>query len=295
MSITEQTAKHRPIKLPFIQEVVHDVFERLDAQDRGHDTGLFDLDDDLHGLHAGDMIVIGSRPSLGKTSLATRMIEGLCVDKKIPSAYLTLQTSKRCFTERLLCSRAKVDFHKFRRRLLSSAEFSRVTQTLCEIAAAPIVVHSASRITLDELSEVVSTAVEDHKVQVVVLDYVQLIEAAGDNRTEQLTRVSRRLKSLAMDLNVSLICLSQLNRGMFQPNDPRPRMEDLRGSGSLEDEADVVLLVHRDDYYHQHEPDYQPDNLAEVIIAKQRNGPTRSTWLSFTPPMMRFENLPTEL
>jgi len=147
---------------------------------------------------------------------------------------------------------------------------------------------------IDEVEDIAAAAVHEHKVQAIFLDYVQVVQAAGENRTEQITVVSRRLKALAMELDVSMVCLSQLNRGMFQPNDPRPRMEDLRGSGTLEDEADIVLLVHRDDYFHQHEPDYQPDNIAEIIIAKQRNGPTRSVWLSFLPQMMRFDNRANE-
>src|SRR5258706_4581678 len=154
MPVSEPSPKNPPIRLPFIQDVVHDVFERLDAQDRGLDTGLFDLDDDLNGLHAGEMVVMGSRPGLGKTSLATRMIEGVCIEKKIPCAYLTLQTKTRCFTERLLCSRAKVAFEKYRRRLLSGDEFSRVCRVAAEVAAGPLVVHSASRMSIDEVEDI---------------------------------------------------------------------------------------------------------------------------------------------
>ena len=274
------------------EEVLHEVFEAIECRgQRGIETGFYDLDDMLNGLQAGELTIIAGRPSIGKTALALNFVEHATLNSKTPCGVFTLESTKEQLAQRMLCSHCGLDSHKLRKGMLSADEYQELANVVGEMATAPLFVNSLPGATLHELTASIRRAVVAHGLKLAVIDYVQLIEAKGESRTEQLTLISRRLKALALELKISLVCISQLNRGMFQPEMPRPRMEDLRGSGTLEEEADVVMLVHRDDYYHMNEFDFVPDNIAEVIIAKQRNGPTGTVKLTFLNKSTRFVNL----
>jgi replicative DNA helicase len=290
----ERTAQQSDGATEAMEDVLHEVFDTIENRgQRGIETGLIELDWTLNGLRRREMIVLGSRTSMGKSALAANFLEHMTVDSGIPCAAFLLEMDKQQYAQRLLCSRARIDSHKMRSGMLSADEYVRLADTVGEVAKAPLYVQSVPGIYLDELCELIDETVRKRGVLVVLVDYVQLIEAEGDNRTEQLTVISRRLKALAMRLNIALIAVSQLNRGMFQSEAPRPRFEDLRGSGTLEDEADVILLLHREDYYRMSQPDFVPDNLADIIVAKQRNGPTGACKVLFNNKCVRFENFST--
>ena len=294
MSSTSPNAKNPTVELPVFEDVLVSVFESVESRgQRGLETGFFELDDMTNGLQNGELIVIASRPSIGKTTLAMNILEHVAADSKLPCAVFTLEMTKEQFAQRMMCSRSQLDAHKLRKGMLQAHEYQHLANVIGELANAPLRLSAVPGATLDELCALARLAVTTHGAKLLMVDYVQLIEARGESRTEQLTLISRRLKALALELNVPIICTSQLNRGMFQPDAPRPRMEDMRGSGTIEDEADLVILLHREDYYRMSEPDFQPDNIAEVIIAKQRNGPTGTVKLTFLNKTTRFENLST--
>jgi replicative DNA helicase len=197
---------------------------------------------------------------------------------------------------RMLCGRAKVDSHRMRRGFLMSQEYVGLTTTVGYLAKAPLLIASLSQANLDDLCELAMKTVRENGCRMIAIDYVQRVDGPGENRTEQLTNISSRLKALAMQLRIPVLCASQLNRAPVARTSPqfgiyRPRLEDLRGSGSLEDDADVVILLHREDVQRQDDPDFQPDNIAEFIVAKQRNGPTGTSKAIFDPKSLRFENL----
>jgi len=276
-----------------IEEVLHEVFESIENRgQRGLETGFYDLDDMLNGLQNGEMIIIAARPSMGKTSLAMNMIEGLAADRHIPCGVFSLEMSKQQLAQRMLCSRGNIDSHKLRKGMLQSHEYQKLATVVGELAKAPIWVDDSPGLTPLELRAKARRLKLQHEVQCILIDYLQLMEnPRGENRQQEISEISRAIKSVARELNLPVIALSQLNRATEGREGHRPRMSDLRESGSIEQDADVVMLLHREDYYRMAEPDFQPDNIAEVIVAKQRNGPTGTVKLTFDPRSTRFHNL----
>lgn len=283
-------SSQHPSLVSSVEDALHEVFEKIEeGRQIGIETGFSELDHLLNGLHRGQMIVLGSRPSMGRSAFAMNIVEHAVCDSRIQTAVFTMEMTRNQYAERILYSRGRLDGHKFRRGFASSEEYVRVAQVIGETAKAPLFVASVPDIQLNDLCECIREVVTTHSVQFVVIDYVQLIDAPGENRAEQLTLVSRKLKALALELNVALLCVSALSR---PPADRiRPKMSDLRGSGTLEDEADVVLLLHREDVYRMDDFDFQPDNIAEMWVAKHRHGPTGAFKLEFLPKYMRFADL----
>jgi replicative DNA helicase len=275
-----------------LESALEDVFDHLENRTFPEfRTGFSDLDYMLNGLQPGELTILASRPGIGKSALANNIAEHLTVDEAIPVGAITFEMSSEQYARRLLCSRACVDQHRLRLGFLNLDEYEKVCGVVGEAANAPLFVCSAPGATLEEVCEISSNLVREANAKVIIIDYVQMIEATGQNRTEELTLVSRRLKSLALREGIAVLALSQLNRNPTYGTEFRPRIADLRGSGTLEDDADVVLLLHREDYYRMQEPDFQPDNIAEIIIAKQRNGPTGTVKLTFLNKSTRFVNL----
>jgi len=276
-----------------MQEVLYEVFEMIENRgQRGIETGFFDLDDMLNGLQNGEMIIVAARPSMGKTAIAMNIIEHVAADNRLPCAIFSLEMSKQQLAQRMLCSRGQIDAHKLRKGLLQSHEYAHLANVVGELAKAPIWVDDSPGLTPLELRAKARRLKLQHDVKVIMLDYMQLMDNPGpESRQQQITEISRAIKSVARELNVPVIALSQLNRQAEGRDGHRPRMSDLRESGSIEQDADVVMLLHREDYYRMSEPDFQPDNIAEVIIAKQRNGPTGTVKLTFLNKATRFENL----
>jgi len=276
-----------------MEEVLHEVFEMIENRgQRGLETGFFELDDMLNGLQNGEMVIVAARPSMGKTAFAMNVIEHVAADLLAPCAVFSLEMSKQQLAQRMLCSRGQVDAHKLRKGMLSNEEFKQLAVTVGELAKAPIWVDDSPGLTPLELRAKARRLKLQHDIKCIMIDYMQLMDNPGpENRQQQISEISRGIKAVARELNVPVLALSQLNRATEGRDGHRPRMSDLRESGSIEQDADVVALLHREDYYRMSEPDFQPDNIAEVIIAKQRNGPTGTVKLTFINKTTRFENL----
>jgi replicative DNA helicase len=213
---------------------------------------------------------------------------------QLPCGVFSLEMSKQQLAQRMMCSRANIDAQKVRRGMLNASEFQQLAQTVTGLAKAPIWVDDSAGLTPLELRAKARRLKLKHDVKCLMVDYMQLMYNPGsENRQQEISEISRVVKSVARELNIPVLCLSQLNRATEGREGHRPRMSDLRESGSIEQDADVVMLLHREDYYRMGEPDFQPDNLAEVIVAKQRNGPTGTIKLTFSSKTTRFENLST--
>lgn len=276
-----------------IESVLHEVFEAIESKgQRGLETGFFELDDMMNGLQNGEMIIVAARPSMGKTALAMNMIEHISADTLLPTAVFSLEMSKQQLAQRMLCSRGKIDAHKLRKGMLQSHEYAHLANVVGELAKAPIWVDDTPGLTPLNLHAKARRLKLQHGIKCIMIDYMQLMDNPGpESRQQQISEISRGIKAVARELNVPVICLSQLNRAAEGRDGHRPRMSDLRESGSIEQDADVIMLLHREDYYRMSEPDFQPDNIAEVIIAKQRNGPTGTVKLTFDSRTTRFKNL----
>jgi replicative DNA helicase len=229
----------------------------------------------LNGLQDGEMIIIAARPSMGKTAIAMNIIEHVAADNKLPCAIFSLEMSKQQLAQRLMCSRADIDAQKVRKSALNSEEFQKLAAVVVQLGKAPVWVDDPAGLTILELRAKARRMKMQHDIRLLMIDYLQLMDNPGpENRQQQITEISRGIKAVARELNIPVIALSQLNRATEGRDGHRPRMSDLRESGSIEQDADVVMLLHREDYYRMSEPDFVPDNIAEVIVAKQRNGPT---------------------
>jgi len=280
-----------------LKDLVVRSFESIESRQGTHVTGLatgyYELDDLTCGLQNGEMIIVAGRPSMGKTSLALNIAEHLGLMEKIPVAIFSLEMGRQQLAERFLCSISEIDSQKVRRGLLSDEHYKKLANACAELSEAPIYIDDASTLSPLELRAKARRLKSRHDIRCIIVDYLQLMHiggAAAESRQQEITAISRYLKALARELNVPVVVLSQLNRAPEGREGHRPRMSDLRESGSIEQDADVVMLLHREDYYHRGEPDYQEDNTAEVIVAKQRNGPTGTVKLIFREKVTRFEN-----
>jgi replicative DNA helicase len=276
-----------------LKEVLMEVFETVENRgQRGVETGFFELDEMMNGLQNGEMIIIAGRPSMGKTAFAMNLVEHIAADSQLPCAIFSLEMSKQQLAQRMLCSRGQIDAHKLRKGLLQSHEYTHLSNVVGELSKAPIWIDDSPGLTILDLRAKARRLKLQHDVKCIMIDYMQLMDNPGvESRQQQISEISRGIKAVARELNIPVICLSQLNRQSEGRDGHRPRMSDLRESGSIEQDADVIALLHREDYYKMSDPDFQPDNIAEVIIAKQRNGPTGTVKLTFLSKTTRFENL----
>ncbi len=277
-----------------LNEILKSTFKRIenlhDRQNRltGVSTGFYDLDDHTCGLQASELIIIAARPSMGKTSLALNIIDHVGVVEKKPAVVFSLEMSAQQVAQNMLCSHARVDAHKLRKGFLDDKEWSNLSYGLGSLSEAPIFIDDTPGLTVLEVRAKARRLKAHHDIQLVVVDYLQLMESSrGENRQQEISIISRGLKSLARELSIPVIAVSQLNRSVESREGHKPRMSDLRESGSIEQDADVIILLHREDYY---DPD-KKDGTAELIIAKQRNGPVGVVKLAFRSNFMRFESL----
>jgi replicative DNA helicase len=269
--------------------------KRKDSIVTGLATGFHELDDWTCGLQNGEMIIIAGRPSMGKTSLVLNIAEHIGVIEKAPVAIFSLETGRQQLAERFLCSRSKTDAQKVRKGMLDTEHYEALRDACGEMSEAPIYIDDTSSLTPLELRAKARRLKSQRGIRCIIVDYLQLMHLGTsrvESRQQEITTISRYLKALARELNIPVVVLSQLNRSPEGREGHRPRMSDLRESGSIEQDADVVMLLHREDYYHRSEgeKDYKPDNTAELIIAKQRNGPTGTVPLRFMERFTRFEN-----
>ncbi len=279
-----------------LKTLLQETYARLEAHDGRHLTGLatnyFELDDMTNGLQNGEMIIVAARPSMGKTALALNMAEHIAADCQQPVALFSLEMGKQQLAQRLLCSRGGVDSHKVRKHNLTAEEFGKLALEVGALSEAPLYIDDTPGLTLLSLRAKSRRLAARYDIKAVFIDYLQLMTGSrAESRQQEVSALSRGIKAMARELNVPVVCLSQLNRSPEGREGHRPRMSDLRESGSIEQDADVVMLLHREDYYHRGEDDYQESNTAELIVAKQRNGPTGTVKLQFHGPTMRFNNL----
>ncbi len=278
-----------------LRDLVARSFELIEKREgrivTGLPTGYYELDDRTCGLQNGEMIVIAGRPSMGKTSLALNIAEHIGFVEKFPVAIFSLETSRQQLAERFLCSISEIDSQKVRKGMLSTEDYEKIKTACGELYEVPIYIDDTSSLTPLELRAKSRRLKSRYNIRGIIVDYLQLMHLGGkvESRQQEITTISRYIKALARELNIPVVVLSQLNRSPEGREGHRPRMSDLRESGSIEQDADVVMLLHREDYYHR-EPDYVPNNKAELIIAKQRNGPTGVVELIFREKFTRFEN-----
>lgn len=282
-----------------LKDLVVRSFELIENRQGHHVTGLatgyYELDELTCGLQNGEMIIVAGRPSMGKTSLALNIAEHLGLLEATPIAIFSLEMGRQQLAERFLCSISEIDSQKVRRGLLGDEDYKKLADACAELSEAPIYIDDTSTLTPLELRAKARRLKSRHDIRCIIVDYLQLMHLSTqrvESRQQEITTISRYIKALAREINIPVVVLSQLNRAPEGREGHRPRMSDLRESGSIEQDADVVMLLHREDYYHRGDKpeDYQPDNTAELIIAKQRNGPTGTVKLVFREKFTRFEN-----
>lgn len=257
----------------------------------GIPTGYRDLDAKTAGLHNSELIVIAGRPSMGKSSLAASVAEYVGVQEKKPVAFFSLETSKEQLVQRMLCSKARVDAQKVRTGYLSESDWPKLTVAAGKLAEAPIFIDDTPAISVLEIRAKARRLKVEHNIALIIIDYLQLMSSLKrtENRQQEISEITRSLKSLARELDIPIIALSQLSRASETRPDSRPRLSDLRDSGSIEQEADLVIFIFREEYYEPDNPEVR--GVAEINIGKQRNGPTGTLRLAFIKEYTRFENL----
>ena len=258
----------------------------------GVPSGFKELDKLTSGFQPGNLVILAARPSMGKSALALCIAANLGVRKQVPVALFTLEMSKIEVTQRLMCSEAKVESQRVSNGRLAQDDWSRLTASCDKLMKAPIYVDDSGSITMMELrSKARRLKAREPKLGLVVVDYLQLMTSGTtmENRVQEVSQISRQLKVLARDLDVPILALSQLSRAVEQRHDKRPILSDLRESGSIEQDADLVFFVYRDEYYNPEESDQQ--GIAELILSKHRNGPTGTVKLSFLKRFAKFADL----
>ena len=281
-----------------IKPVLARVFEKIDhlyhrdnpSDVTGVPTGYTKIDQMTSGLQSGDLVIVAARPSMGKTALALNIAEHVAVDNGLPVAIFSMEMSATQLAQRMLGSIARVDQHKMRTGKLSDREWGDLSDAMAKLHETPIYIDEAGALTALEVRARARRLKRQYsKLGLIVIDYIQLMAASnqGENRATEISEICRSLKSLARELKVPVIALSQLNRSVEQRDDKRPIMSDLRESGSIEQDADLIVFIYRDEVYNKESPD---KGTAEIIIGKQRNGPTGTVRTTFLGRFTRFEN-----
>jgi replicative DNA helicase len=282
-----------------ISDVLHESLMRIDARMKhdhafsGLDTGFDDFDDLTGGLHKSELVILAARPSMGKTALAMNIAEHVSMQRKAPTLFVSLEMSSIELGDRMLCSVAEVNSNRLRNGTITNEERRQLVEKAAEISQAPLYIDDSPSRTMTEIAATARRIKRKDDLGLIVIDYLQLIDPDNpkDPRQEQVAKIARRLKGLARELQVPVLCLSQLNRQTEAAKDNRPRLSHLRESGAIEQDADVVMFVHRDEYYQTNEEDRERvKGQAEIIIAKQRNGPIGDIKLTWRHEFTRFAN-----
>lgn len=281
-----------------LRDLVHQSFttiEQLQAHQNvvtGVATGFTDLDEMTSGLQPSDLIIVAARPSMGKTSFTLNIAQHVGVKTGKSVGFFSLEMSKEQLFMRMLTSEARVDAHKFRSGFLSERDYSSLGHALGVLEQAKVFIDDTATIGVLEMRAKARRLSMEHGLDLLVIDYLQLMQGRGrfENRQQELASISRSLKGLAKELRVPIVALSQLSRATESRADHRPQLSDLRESGALEQDADVVMFIYREDQYDKKEGS-ENEGIAEIIIGKQRNGPTGSVRLAFQKQFTKFENL----
>ena len=278
-----------------IDNVIKGVLDRIDSlYDKkesitGSPTGYPDLDAMTAGFQNSDLIILAARPSVGKTALALNIAQNVAIKYKIPVAIFSLEMSKEQLAQRMLCSEAEVNAQKLKTASLSDTGWKKLTRALGRLSEAPIFIDDSASLTSTEIRAKSRRLKIERGLGLVIVDYMQLMRGRKrvENRVQEISEISRSLKTLARELDVPVLALSQLSRAVEQRTDRIPRLSDLRESGEIEQTADLVMFIHRDDYYN---PGSDRGNIAEIIIAKQRNGPVGTIELVFRKEIAKFSS-----
>ncbi|SJZ80940.1 replicative DNA helicase [Selenihalanaerobacter shriftii] len=256
----------------------------------GVPTGFKDLDNMTSGFQDSDLIIIAARPSMGKTALALNIGQFAAIQSEIPVAIFSLEMSKEQLVQRMLCSEAQVDNHRLRTGYLNENDWNRLTDAAGKLSDSKIFIDDTPGITVMEMRAKARRIKAEHGLGLILIDYMQLMQGSGrpESRQQEVSKISRSLKGLARELNVPVVSLSQLSRAVEQRNDKRPQLSDLRSSGSIEQDADLVAFIYRDDYYN---PDSEKQGITEIIVGKQRNGPVGKVELAFQKEYTKFVDL----
>ncbi len=259
----------------------------------GVSTGFYDLDKLTSGLQSSDLLILAARPSMGKTAFALNIAQNVAIRSKVPVAIFSLEMSKEQLMQRMLCAEAEVDMQRLKSGHMQAKDWEKLINAMDVFAEAPIYIDDTPAATvMDIRAKCRRVAMEEKQLGLVVIDYLQLMEGASggdDQRTQQVSAISRGLKTIARELKVPVIALSQLSRAVEQRTNKKPMLSDLRESGAIEQDADLVMFIYREDYYNQ-DGEVENKGKAEIIIAKHRNGPTDSVELLFQPNITKFKN-----
>lgn len=296
-----------------LSSLVHTAFEKVEAQYRdksdvsGLKTGFRDLDRITSGLQPSDFIIVAARPSMGKTAFCLDIARHVAVQEKLPVAVFSLEMAKEQLAIRLMCSESRVDSHRVRTGYIQDSEWPHLAAGVGRLYSAPIHIDDTSGLSALQMRSKARRLKAEHGLSLIVIDYLQLMQGhrRTDNRTQEIAEIARALKGLARELQVPVIALSQLSRAVEQRPNKRPMLSDLRESGSIEAEADLVMFIYRDSYYKQKEVIVDEDgnviesaanggdedNVAEIIVGKQRNGPTGTVKLMWQSQFACFGNL----
>jgi len=282
-----------------IKSLLKTAVDRIDTLFHSEDglsglaTGLRDFDDRTNGLQNGDLVIVAGRPSMGKTSFAMNIVEHVAVSLKIPTAVFSMEMPGEQLALRMISSLGRVDQTRVRTGRLHDEDWHRVTSAVALMSEAPLYIDDTPALTPTDLRSRARRLKREHGLGLIVVDYLQLMQMSGyrENRTAEISEISRSLKSLAKELGVPLVALSQLNRNLEQRPNKRPVMSDLRESGGIEQDADLITFIYRDEVYNE---DSQDKGVAEIIIGKQRNGPIGTCRAAFLGQFTRFESLADE-
>ena len=284
-----------------IHDVMIEAFDHIDKRleqggATGLPTGFRDLDNLTGGLHDSELVILASRPSMGKTALATNVVEHVALKSEQTCLFVSLEMARLELAQRMLCSLGRINGSKFRSGYITSKEREKLVEVSNKLSTAPLFIDDTPSRTVTEIAACARRLKRSSKLGLVVIDYLQLIEPDNpkDPRQEQVARIARRLKGLARELQLPVVCLAQLNRQVEdRKGGHRPRLSDLRESGAIEQDADVVMFIHREEYYHTKEEAEEQGiaGLGDLIVAKQRNGPTGDVKLTWLQQFTRFEDM----
>ena len=291
--VTDKRNSEDYAPLSDIMDGVLDEIEAIGNRDAGLygvPTGFADLDDLTNGLHAGQMIIVAARPAVGKSTIALDLCRAASIHNNLTSVFFSLEMTKSEITMRLLSAEAKVPLNHIRNGQLSEDDWTKLARKMGEVSSAPVFIDDSPNMTMMEIRAKARRLKQRHDLRLVVIDYMQLMTSGKkvESRQLEVSEFSRQIKLLAKELEVPIIALSQLNRGPEQRSDKRPMLSDLRESGSLEQDADMVILLHREDLY---ERESTRPGEADLIVAKHRNGPTRDITVAFQGHYSRFVDM----
>lgn len=294
-SVSDQTLKQ---DVSTLESILNDSFERLEelhknkGQLRGIRTGYRDLDNLTAGLQRSDLIILAARPAMGKTTFVTNLAYNVATIAREPVLFFSLEMSKEQLVDRMLSDASGVDAWNIRTGNLSDEDFSKLSEAMGEMAEAPIFIDDTPGLSVLEMRTKARRISHEQRLGLVIVDYLQLMQGSGrsdGNRVQEVSEISRGLKLIARELNVPLIALSQLSRSVESRSPQIPQLSDLRESGSIEQDADIVSFIYRPGYYEPDNPEFE--NITDLIIAKHRNGPTDKVQLYFHPERLRFMSL----